>query len=108
MLRGDEVGALLGDHLLRKGKQGIYAASIVSSSLLGKLTRAAGQPYVDTLTGFKWIGRLERSEEPTSELQSLMRIALAVFCLKTQIHAPHSASNTYSWQHTRTPNYTRM
>src|SRR3546814_18341876 len=64
MLRGDEVGALLGDHLLRKGKQGIYAASIVSSSLLGKLTRAAGQPYVDTLTGFKWIGRLEgRSEE---------------------------------------------
>ncbi|HEY9564456.1 MAG TPA: phospho-sugar mutase [Nocardioides sp.] len=59
MLRGDEVGALLGDHLLRKGKQGIYAASIVSSSLLGKLTRAAGQPYVDTLTGFKWIGRLE-------------------------------------------------
>src|SRR3546814_12323932 len=46
MLRGDEVGALLGDHLLRKGKQGIYAASIVSSSLLGKLTRAAGQPYV--------------------------------------------------------------
>ena len=25
MLRGDEVGALLGDHLLRSGKQGVYA-----------------------------------------------------------------------------------
>ncbi|MDN5894257.1 MAG: phospho-sugar mutase [Nocardioides sp.] len=59
MLRGDEVGALLGDHLLRSGEQGVYAASIVSSSLLGKLAAAAGQEYVDTLTGFKWIGRLE-------------------------------------------------
>ena len=31
MLRGDEVGALLGHHLLRTGKQGTYAASIVST-----------------------------------------------------------------------------
>ncbi|MEO5852647.1 MAG: phospho-sugar mutase, partial [Nocardioides sp.] len=59
MLRGDEVGALLGSHLLRSGKQGTYATSIVSSSLLGKMAAAAGQPYVETLTGFKWIGRLE-------------------------------------------------
>jgi phosphomannomutase len=59
MLRGDEVGALLGDHLLRSGKQGVYAASIVSSSLLGKLAAAAGQPYAETLTGFKWIGRVD-------------------------------------------------
>src|SRR3546814_3080578 len=29
--------------------------------------------------------RLERSEEHTSELQSLMRISYAVFCLKKQI-----------------------
>jgi phosphomannomutase len=58
MLRGDEVGALLGDHLLRSGKQGVYAASIVSSSLLGKLAAEAGQEYAETLTGFKWIGRL--------------------------------------------------
>src|SRR3546814_6395699 len=28
----------------------------------------------------------ERSEEHTSELQSLMRISYAVFCLKTKIH----------------------
>src|SRR3546814_4028188 len=28
------------------------------------------------------LGRLERSEEHTSELQSLMRISYAVFCLK--------------------------
>ncbi|MBM7519146.1 phospho-sugar mutase [Nocardioides nitrophenolicus] len=58
MLRGDEVGALLADHLLRAGRAGVYATSIVSSSLLGTMAAAAGQPYAETLTGFKWIGRL--------------------------------------------------
>ena len=59
MLRGDEVGALLGDCRLRKGVQGVYAASIVSSSLLGRLAASYGQEYVETLTGFKWISRVE-------------------------------------------------
>ncbi len=58
MLRGDEVGALLADHLLKAGRSGVYATSIVSSSLLGTMARAAGQRYAETLTGFKWIGRL--------------------------------------------------
>ena len=58
MLRGDELGALLGDHLARSGRQGTYAASIVSSSLLGRIAADAGQPYEQTLTGFKWIGRV--------------------------------------------------
>ncbi|KRC54991.1 MULTISPECIES: phospho-sugar mutase [unclassified Nocardioides] len=58
MLRGDEVGALLADHLLKAGREGVYATSIVSSSLLGTMARAAGQRYAETLTGFKWIGRL--------------------------------------------------
>jgi phosphomannomutase len=59
MLRGDEVGALLASHLLASGKQGTYATSIVSSSLLGKMAAKAGQPYAETLTGFKWIGRVD-------------------------------------------------
>lgn len=59
MLRGDEVGALLAHHLLSRGREGVYAASIVSSTLLGKMAAAAGQPYAETLTGFKWIGRVE-------------------------------------------------
>ena len=42
-----------------RGKQGTYACSIVSSSLLGKMAAAHGQPYVETLTGFKWIGRVD-------------------------------------------------
>ena len=59
MLRGDEVGALLARHLLRSGKEGVYATSIVSSSLLGRMAAAAGQPYAETLTGFKWLGRID-------------------------------------------------
>ncbi|GAA2135655.1 phospho-sugar mutase [Nocardioides koreensis] len=59
MLRGDEVGALLASRLLASGKEGTYATSIVSSSLLGRMAAAAGRPYAETLTGFKWIGRVD-------------------------------------------------
>ena len=43
---------------MARGRSGTWATSIVSSSLLGKMAAAAGQPYVETLTGFKWIGRV--------------------------------------------------
>jgi len=59
MLRGDEVGALLAHHLLAGGRSGTYACSIVSSSLLGKMAAAAGQPFAETLTGFKWISKVD-------------------------------------------------
>jgi phosphomannomutase len=59
MLRGDEVGALLAHHLLTGGHAGTYACSIVSSSLLAKLAAAAGQPFTETLTGFKWISKVD-------------------------------------------------
>lgn len=59
MLRGDEVGALLATHLVRRGARGTFAESIVSSSLLGRIAEKAGLPYEETLTGFKWIARVE-------------------------------------------------
>ncbi|MFE9876416.1 phospho-sugar mutase [Streptomyces sp. NPDC005784] len=59
MLRGDEVGALLAEHLVRRGARGTFAESIVSSSLLGRIAEGAGLPYEETLTGFKWIARVE-------------------------------------------------
>ncbi|MER6060244.1 phospho-sugar mutase [Streptomyces sp. NPDC001792] len=59
MLRGDEVGALLGAHLVRRGATGVFAESIVSSSLLGRIAGKAGLPYEETLTGFKWIARVD-------------------------------------------------
>ncbi|MEU1552248.1 phospho-sugar mutase [Streptomyces scabiei] len=59
MLRGDEVGALLASHLVARGVRGTFAESIVSSSLLGRIAEKAGLPYEETLTGFKWIARVE-------------------------------------------------
>jgi phosphomannomutase len=57
MLRGDEVGLLLADALMRKGIRGTYATTIVSSSMLRALATARGVAYAETLTGFKWISR---------------------------------------------------
>jgi phosphomannomutase len=59
MLRGDEVGALLAHHLLTTGRTGTYACSIVSSTLLSRMAAAAGQPFAETLTGFKWISKVD-------------------------------------------------
>ncbi|MGY5029981.1 phospho-sugar mutase [Streptomyces sp. 900116325] len=58
MLRGDEVGALLAAHLVARGATGVFAESIVSSSLLGRIAEKAGNGYEETLTGFKWIARV--------------------------------------------------
>jgi phosphomannomutase len=61
MLRGDEVGALLGAHLITRGLDGgaVLANSIVSSRLLGAMATNVGLRHVETLTGFKWICRVE-------------------------------------------------
>ncbi|WP_432134675.1 MULTISPECIES: phospho-sugar mutase [unclassified Streptomyces] len=59
MLRGDEVGALLAAHLVARGVTGTFAESIVSSSLLGRIAEKAGLGYEETLTGFKWIARVD-------------------------------------------------
>ncbi|CAL9511126.1 putative phosphomannomutase [Streptomyces sp. enrichment culture] len=59
MLRGDEVGALLAAHLVARGAHGTFAESIVSSSLLGRIAGKAGLPHAETLTGFKWIARVD-------------------------------------------------
>ncbi|MEV0002483.1 phospho-sugar mutase [Micromonospora sp. NPDC050980] len=64
MLRGDEVGALLADHLMRRGVTGLYGTTIVSSTLLRAMCAARGLPYDETLTGFKWIVRAGGGREP--------------------------------------------
>jgi phosphomannomutase len=58
MLRGDELGGLLGEFLLSQRPSGVAACSIVSSSLLAKIAAWYGVGFADTLTGFKWIGRV--------------------------------------------------
>ncbi|MEU9127326.1 phospho-sugar mutase [Kitasatospora sp. NPDC048540] len=59
MLRGDDVGVLLGSALVAKRAAGTFATTIVSSTLLGRIAEAAGLGYAETLTGFKWISRAE-------------------------------------------------
>jgi phosphomannomutase len=66
-LTGDQLGWLLADHLVRRGglpEGGIFATTIVSSTLLGRLAVAAGCGYVETLTGFKWLSRAATPEHP--------------------------------------------
>src|SRR3546814_6862997 len=47
-------------------------------------------------------GRLRRSEEHTSELQSLMRISYAVFCLKKKNENNHALDKKQSKQDLKT------
>jgi phosphomannomutase len=81
MLRGDEVGTLLGLHLAARltadardgiardgiardaaaghpARRGVFANSIVSSRLLGRIAGVSGIDHAQTLTGFKWIARV--------------------------------------------------
>ena len=59
-LTGDEIGWLLGDHILRHtaGDDRLVITTLVSSSLLGRLAAAHGVQFRETYTGFKWIGRV--------------------------------------------------
>ena len=62
MLRGDETGVLLGEHVLATLNRAAHpdplvATTIVSSELLRHIASAHGARYDETLTGFKWIVR---------------------------------------------------
>ena len=68
MLHGDETGALLGTAMAARwlstdahpdAVTPTFASSIVSSRLLGKIAASAGLRYAQTLTGFKWISRVD-------------------------------------------------
>ncbi|MGH3913047.1 MAG: phospho-sugar mutase [Pseudonocardiaceae bacterium] len=59
MLRGDETGVLLAEHLLSKRGRpdSLVATSLVSSSLLRSVAAEHGARYAETPTGFKWLMR---------------------------------------------------
>ena len=58
MLRGDEVGAILGEYIARHNTQGVFANSIVSSSLLAKIAAHYKIVFAETLTGFKYLSKI--------------------------------------------------
>jgi phosphomannomutase len=64
-LRGDQIGTLLGWWMIERARMsnqeltGTFANSIVSSMLLEPIAKAAKLDYENTLTGFKWVSRVE-------------------------------------------------
>src|SRR3546814_3580770 len=66
-----------------------------------------GAPTVDQighLTAILVAESIDRSEEHTSELQSLMRISYAVFCLKKKTINTTTGTTTYTLRSTITQN----
>ena len=59
MLRGDELGAILGESIARNTNSGIFANSIVSSSILKKIAEHYNLEFKETLTGFKWLAKIK-------------------------------------------------
>ena len=63
MLRGDEVGAILGHYIATTMKESTegkaFGNSIVSSSILKKIADKHGIEFKETLTGFKWLAKIE-------------------------------------------------
>src|SRR3546814_1848455 len=73
--------AALLQSLLRLGQVG-QARRVAVLVLLGEVEDPAVHRRHEAVVSAGAIGRPRRSEEHTSELQSLMRISYAVFCLK--------------------------
>ena len=59
MLRGDELGAIFGEFIARSTKKGILANSIVSSTILSKIAAHYNLEFKQTLTGFKWLAKID-------------------------------------------------
>src|SRR3546814_7788066 len=79
-----DVATILGDAIAELRKRGLRKVAHISPSTLAQiLIRRISQRHEDSrffsdhVAAMRW-----RSEEHTSELQSLMRISYAVFCLK--------------------------
>jgi phosphomannomutase len=62
-LTGDQIGLILGEwaaaRAVAAGIKGNLACSIVSSSALSKVAQHYGLGFVETLTGFKWITKVD-------------------------------------------------
>jgi phosphomannomutase len=61
MLTGDQVGSIIGSYMISKNQSANaqVANSLVSSSLLSKIAAKHNLNHKETLTGFKWISKVE-------------------------------------------------
>src|SRR3546814_3309434 len=84
-------------------KRNIFSSPVPRESVAASLGSATeGTTAFEDIVGDpkRWA---DRSEEHTSELQSLMRISYAVFCLKKQTNRRHSNQPYTVKQHSRQP-----
>src|SRR3546814_8991578 len=72
-----------------RGREGYHPEMLTRLLLYGYSTGLTSSRRIEKAThdnvAFRFLAA-DRSEEHTSELQSLMRISYAVFCLKKKIH----------------------
>src|SRR3546814_1868701 len=67
-------------------RSGLARAAGLHANSLRDLESEGWNPTAETLRKLEnWLAHGSRSEEHTSELQSLMRISYAVFCLKKKL-----------------------
>src|SRR3546814_2064223 len=99
---GDSIGragALIENALsraVRTGKLGFEDLRQVAARAMAEIARSAVSGGIGNLSGGSTGGDLvSRSEEHTSELQSLMRISYAVFCLNKKKQTTTQKSRTY-------------
>lgn len=58
ILHGDELGAVFAYVISQKNPKGVFANSIVSSSIVKKIAETHSIKFQETLTGFKWISKI--------------------------------------------------
>jgi phosphomannomutase len=59
ILHGDELGAVFAHVISQESDQGVFANSIVSSTIVKKIAQDHSIKFQETLTGFKWISKIQ-------------------------------------------------
>jgi phosphomannomutase len=59
ILRGDELGAVFAQVIPQNSSLGVFANSIVSSTIVKKIAEQRSIKFEETLTGFKWISKIQ-------------------------------------------------
>src|SRR3546814_10784507 len=102
---GNRAGAPRAELEILAHQDDLHIQCIAQDVLHEPLCADLGKGFIESahihLLGAGCLEQLQRSEEHTSELQSLMRISYAVFCLTKKKHRIHNTSTVqiYVVQH---------
>src|SRR3546814_9101169 len=94
-IRGRTNGSTLASSALSSGRCSIGSRTGISPTLPKSSTSMDQNQMITTASCTTPLQETHRTEEHTSELQSLMRLSYAVHCLKKQINHTISRNNQY-------------